>query len=243
MALALVGFADDRFDLSPLVRIALQVAAGVLIGWSLGGLWLVLVGGILSPVVVNVVNFMDGINGITGLSVSVWGATAWVVGLTMRIPDVWLIGAVALGAALGFLPWNLPTAKLFLGDAGSYLFGGLVVAGLMTGLAAGASLVVLAAPLALYLADTGTVLLRRARRGERLMTAHRGHTYQRLAEARGLTHPRVALLVATSAAVISLAWTSMNIVAACSLTAAILALYLATPSIMTRWRLLDEAGR
>lgn len=194
--LGFIGLADDRADLSPVVRLSGQVAAGLLMGLAAGGGWLIVAGASIAPVVVNVVNFMDGINGITGLSVAVWGATAWVAGLAVEAEPLWVLGAAAAGAALGFLPWNAPTARLFLGDVGSYLFGGLIAAGIVVGLATDASPLVLAAPLALYLTDTGTVLLRRAVRGAPLMNAHREHTYQRLTCERRLPHVTVASLSA-----------------------------------------------
>ena len=193
IALGVIGLVDDRLGLSPVVRLGGQVAAGLVMGLAAGSGWLMLAGALVAPVVVNVVNFMDGINGITGLSVGVWGATAWLVGLSVSAEPVWVLGAATAGAALGFLPWNAPTARLFLGDVGSYLFGGLIAAGIVVGIANEASPLLLGAPLALYLADTGTVLLRRALRGDKLMTAHREHVYQKLALGTG-THLPLSLI-------------------------------------------------
>lgn len=210
IALALVGFADDRFDLAPPLRLGAQVAAGALMGVAAGGGWLVAVGAVMTPVVVNVVNFMDGINGITSLSAGVWGATAWIVGMVAGVEAVWVIGAATAGAAIGFLPWNAPTARLFLGDVGSYLFGGLIAAGLVVGLATHASAAVLGAPLALYLADTGTVIIKRVWTRQSLVVAHRDHTYQRLANIHGFNHSVVAILIAAASAGIALGWALLS---------------------------------
>lgn len=231
IALALVGFADDRFDLAPALRLGAQVAAGALMGFAAGGGWLVAAGALIAPVVVNVVNFMDGINGITSLSAGVWGATAWIVGMAAGVEEVWVIGAATAGAAIGFLPWNAPSARLFLGDVGSYLFGGLIAAGIVVGLATNASAVVLSAPLALYLADTGTVLLRRIHRREHLMTAHREHTYQRLACDPRLPHVVVSALVAGLATIASLAWFALPAIAAVGVTMTLAILYVASPQL------------
>lgn len=241
IALAIVGFADDRFDLSPVIRLGAQVAAGALMGVAAGSGWLVVSGAVIAPVVVNVVNFMDGINGITSLTAGVWGAAAWLAGLAANAEAVWVIGAATAGAALGFLPWNAPTARLFLGDVGSYLFGGLIAAGLVLGLAADASPLVLAAPLALYLADTGTVLIRRARRGDPLMVAHREHAYQRLTRDLQLPHSVVSLLVAGLAALVATAWAFAPEAVAAGITLLLCAAYLLSPSLSTGQKAQDVA--
>lgn len=245
VVLALLGFADDRSSLPAVRRLVAQVLVGCLLGLALGGGWLLVVGGLLTPLVVNIVNFMDGINGITSLSAAGWGLTAWVVAAAQGIPQLGLIGAVTAGSALGFLPWNAPTAKVFLGDAGSYLFGGLVTAGLMVGWSAGASPLLLAAPLALYLADTGTVLLRRLVRGDPVMQAHREHVYQRMVSSVGLPHLAVAGLVVVLALLVTLAWARTPWYAASAVTLLVCGLYLAAPttwSNVTR-RSLSDARR
>lgn len=228
--LALIGLADDRASLSAGLRLAGQALAGCLLGLAVGGGWFVLAGALLAPLVVNVVNFMDGINGITGLSAAAWGLTAWVVAVGAAIPALAVIGAVTAGSALGFLPWNAPTARVFLGDVGSYLFGGLVAAGLMVGWSSGAPPLVLAAPLALYVADTGVVLLRRLLRGDPLMQAHREHVYQRLVSTSGLPHLTVASLVAVLALLVTVTWASTPWYAASAVTVLVCGLYLAAPS-------------
>ncbi|SER73153.1 UDP-N-acetylmuramyl pentapeptide phosphotransferase/UDP-N-acetylglucosamine-1-phosphate transferase [Pedococcus cremeus] len=231
IALGAIGFADDRAGLSPVVRLSGQVAGGLLMGVAAGGGWLLVAGAVIAPVVVNIVNFMDGINGITGLSVAVWGATAWLVGLSVGAEPVWVLGAATAGAALGFLPWNAPTARLFLGDVGSYLFGGLIAAGIVVGLATKASPLVLAAPLGLYLADTGTVLVRRAARREPLMEAHREHAYQRLTSVCRLPHIMVSVLVAGLASLVTAAWAFLALEAALVVTAVVCGAFVLAPSI------------
>jgi UDP-N-acetylmuramyl pentapeptide phosphotransferase/UDP-N-acetylglucosamine-1-phosphate transferase len=87
-----------------------------------------------------------------------------------------------VAGAVGFAPFNFPTAKVFLGDVGSYFAGawiaGLVVVTLRLGVPPEAAV----APVALYAADTGATLFGRVRRGERWYTAHRLHAYQRLVD-------------------------------------------------------------
>lgn len=80
----------------------------------------------LVPVLVNVVNFMDGINGITALTTAVWGMNAVATGVRSDNDHVMLFGAAAGGAALGFLPHNLRRDRMFLGDVGSYVIGATI---------------------------------------------------------------------------------------------------------------------
>lgn len=232
--LSAVGYADDQRDLSALSRLGGQLLTGAVMGLAVGGTWwAAALGAVFVPASVNVVNFMDGINGITALTMGLWGATALLLGRLQGIEPLWALGAVACGAALGFLPWNVPAARLFLGDAGSYLFGGLVAAGLLVGWAEGAPVPVLLAPLTIYLLDTGSTLLRRASRGERLMTAHREHIYQRLVRDGGLSHVAVAGGCAVLAALVTVAalaspvWGLLGV-------AAVSALYLGATRLV-RW--------
>jgi len=206
LALGLVGFADDRYRLSALPRLGAQVLVGAVLGWSLGGVGGAMAGALLMAVVVNVVNFMDGINGITALTVAVAGLTAVYAGGRYDSPELAILGALTAGSALGFLPWNAPRATLFLGDVGSYLFGALLAGTLMIGVTEGAPVPLLAAPLALYLLDAGVALLRRAARREHLAVAHREHIYQRLVDTFTVPHLAVALAMAVLSAVVVAAW-------------------------------------
>jgi UDP-N-acetylmuramyl pentapeptide phosphotransferase/UDP-N-acetylglucosamine-1-phosphate transferase len=232
--LALIGLADDRTDLPAVARLGGQVLAGAALGLALGGPWLALAGALVAPVTVNAVNFMDGINGITGLTMGVWGVATFAAGRAHGAEDLAVLGALAAGAALGFLPWNLPVARLFLGDVGSYLFGGLVAAGLLVAWSSGANVALVAAPLALYLADTGSVILSRIRRGEPLFEAHRQHVYQRLVWQLGLSHSVVASGVALLALAITGVWLLEVPALSLALTLLLCAGYLATPSVLCR---------
>ncbi len=230
-ALALVGYADDRSDLSAVARLGSQLLAGGLMGWAAGGGWLIPLAVVLAPTVVNMVNFMDGIDGITSLTMGMWGGVAFGLGQAAGVDSLALVGAVTVGCSLGFLPWNTPVARLFLGDVGSYLFGGLVTTGLLIALSTGVPLMPLMAPLALYAVDTGSVLVKRMRRGASLFEAHREHTYQRLA-ASGIPHVAVSALVATLAAAATIPWFFANAWVSSAPTALICALYLASPLLL-----------
>ncbi len=239
VVLAAVGFADDHGGLSAIPRLAAQVAVGALMGHSVGGGWWFLVAMLVVPVSVNGINFMDGINGITSLNVGAWGLTALVVGSSHNLVGLQVIGAVTAGAALGFLPWNAPNAKLFLGDVGSYLFGGLVSAGILLGAAQGAPIPLLLAPLLLYVVDTGTVLVKRVVRRQPIFEAHRQHVYQRLVNHAGWSHTASAALTVGLATTVTVVWALCSLPMSTAFTAVVVTGYLSLPRILARH---SEAG-
>jgi UDP-GlcNAc:undecaprenyl-phosphate/decaprenyl-phosphate GlcNAc-1-phosphate transferase len=232
--LALVGFADDQGTLAAAPRLGAQVAVGALVGVSIGGGWWILAGIICIPIAVNVVNFMDGINGITGLNVTAWGLVAMAVGYAQHEPSLAVIGAVTAGSTAAFLPWNAPVARLFLGDVGSYVLGALVGIGILIGTHQTPSGVVLVAPLSIYLADTAAVLVRRALRGEQLLMAHRQHVYQRLVSEAGMSHGTVAAITVILALIVTVAWLPGSPLLGLPVTLVVLVAYLASPTVFGR---------
>jgi UDP-GlcNAc:undecaprenyl-phosphate/decaprenyl-phosphate GlcNAc-1-phosphate transferase len=188
---------------------------------------------------VNAFNFMDGINGISVAQAGVAGLTFVVVGALTDTDVLAIGGAVCLGTALGFAPSNVPRASVFLGDVGSYFFGGLVGALAIAGLAGGVAPEAVLAPLLLYVADTGTTLLRRLRAGEAWLSPHRSHVYQRLTDL-GFTHVQVSAGVGGLIAVCALLGTvslSGNETARITADAGLLVvigLYLSSPRLLGR---------
>jgi len=173
--------------LAAIVATGLTQMFGAPVLWAAAGL-------IVIAATVNATNFMDGINGITGLHAVVWGVAY--VAAFRAVDHVALIPLAAALAAVGlaFLPWNMPRARLFLGDSGSYLIGasaGILAVG---GALAGYPLAFIG-PLATYAADTGFAVVQRLRRGERLTEAHRSHVFQQLV-ALGWSHTRTAFVTA-----------------------------------------------
>ncbi len=199
-AAAILGFSDDLRGLSVRVRLSVQLLIGLALGlavtavFGMSALVIPLVA-LLFAGYVNVANFMDGIDGMSSLHGAVAGAAFALAGIVSE--KEWLIAAgVILGVAfLAFLPWNIVGSRFFLGDSGSYLLGGFIVATVVAGLAAGVAWPIMLAPLAIYLSDASLTLLRRVLRRERLWEAHRAHLYQQLAHS-GLPHLLVAAWVA-----------------------------------------------
>src|SRR5680860_936730 len=232
VCLAIVGFADDRGALAAAPRLGAQIAVGALVGVSVGGGWWILAGLICIPVAVNVVNFMDGINVVTSLNMAAWGFVAMAVGYAQGEPSLIVVGAVTAGSTTAFLPWNAPMARLFLGDVGSYLLGALVGIGILIGAHRTPSVMVLLAPLSIYLGDTATTVVRRVLRREDLLTAHKQHVYQRLVTEAGLSHIAVALFTVVLALIVTLAWVPGSILVGASATLVVLSAYLASPAAL-----------
>jgi len=229
--LGVVGLVDDRRTMPALPRLVAQLVVGAALGWAtVGGPLGAVVGAALVALLVNVVNFMDGINGITGLTVAVVGATAWWAGAAHGSPALAVLGALAVGSAAGFLPWNAVRARLFLGDVGSYLFGALVAGTVLVGAADDVPLGLLLAPTAVYVADVLVALAKRAWRRARLTEAHREHVYQRLVDDGGLPHLAVAAVVAGAAAVLAAAWGLTSAPVAAAVSVVVLAAYLLAPA-------------
>jgi len=119
------------------------------------------------------------------------------------------LGLTLAAAALGFLVWNWPPAKIFLGDVGSVPLG-FLLGWLLLKLAAGGDwAAALILPL-YYLADATITLARRAIRGERVWRAHRQHYYQRAVQG-GRSHARVSAGIgATNLMLVALAVLSLT---------------------------------
>ncbi len=234
LVLAGTGLEDDRRGLPANLRLALQAASGAAAGVAIGGPAWGLAGAVGFPIAVNVVNFMDGINGITGLTLAAWGAVAATLGLVRDTPALASLGFATAGAALGFLPWNIPTARVFLGDSGSYLFGAIVAVGVLMAASHGLPAHLLVAPLSLYLGDTAWTLTTRALRHEPLMVAHRHHVYQRLVGDGGFNHVLVSAAVAGLGLAVTAVWWQADARVGVPVTVAVLAGYIASPRLVGR---------
>lgn len=197
---AALGFVEDWRGIPVAKRAGLQILIGTSFGflvvWASGDGWMwVPISAIAVAAYINVANFMDGINGISGLHGCIAGVSYAFLGVVSD--RLWLseLGLVAAGVFLAFLPWNLSRRRVFLGDVGSYFLGAWVAGIAVLALASGINPILAAGPTAIYLADTGFTLVRRIYRGDRWFEAHRTHVYQQLTSRSG-KHLAVALLVA-----------------------------------------------
>jgi UDP-GlcNAc:undecaprenyl-phosphate GlcNAc-1-phosphate transferase len=219
--LAVVGFVDDVRSLPAVLRLALQVGVGAvtatLLVHDVGlDLPVALLAGAAAMLwltgYVNVFNFMDGANGLAGLNALIAGACfAW-IGWAESETALLVGGTVLLGAALGFLPWNFPVARIFLGDVGSYATGFLIAWLAVVGMLTTDRFVWCLAPTMLVLLDTSLTLVRRARRRESLMEAHREHVYQQLTPTPGSPLPAVVTALFSAAFVTTAPLTTAAVV-------------------------------
>ena len=206
--LATVSWIDDLRSLSPITRLLAQ-AAGVLAAliW-LGDSGLVFQGLLPQPLdlaatalawlwFVNLFNFMDGIDAISAVeAISIGGGVALIASLAPASGLDPALGLTLAAAAIGFLVWNWPPAKIFLGDVGSVPLGFLLGWLLLKLAASGYWAPALILPL-YYLADATITLVLRAARREPVWQAHRQHYYQRAVQ-RGRSHGRVSAAIAAA---------------------------------------------
>ena len=198
-----LGIVDDLLALSVRLRLPLYGLACLLTAWVLwppagsfaSVAWLLLPVALAMLWLVNLYNFMDGIDGIAATQcVLACGAAALLC--TQGVSSHYALFCLLLGASqLGFLVWNWPPARLFMGDAGSvptgFLLAALALLGSVQGQLHPACWLVL---LAAFVTDASWTLLWRMATGQPFTRPHRLHAYQRLSVHWG-SHRSVDLLL------------------------------------------------
>lgn len=210
LLIALIGFIDDRRSTSSFLRLAVHFAAAVLAIAVFGGVPPIQVGGtvvhagILGCVfgtiaivwAINLFNFMDGIDGVAA-SEAIFILCA-ACSLRLRSGSATDLGSPELilaAAILGFLIWNWPPARIFMGDVGSgYLGYVIAVLALASGRTDAVWPFVWVTLGGVFFVDATVTLGRRILRRERVDQAHRTHAYQWTARGWG-SHGRVTLAV------------------------------------------------
>jgi Fuc2NAc and GlcNAc transferase len=206
LAIAAVGFIDDRRPVPPILRLIVHFTAACCAMWWLGGLpsfrvagHVVALGGVgyvLGSIAIvwtlNLFNFMDGIDGIAATE----AAFVCLAGGTLQLlagggSDPALACFSLAAAAAGFLWWNWAPARIFMGDVGSGFVGFFIgVLAIRSGRVDGAQLFVWLILGGVFFVDASVTLVRRLARQERVHEAHRTHAYQWLAR-RWQSHSRV----------------------------------------------------
>jgi UDP-GlcNAc:undecaprenyl-phosphate GlcNAc-1-phosphate transferase len=227
--ITLLGALDDRFQLDALTKLAGQaLAAGILLLYGIQILWLPINGVVTLPqsigqfltvlivlVTINAVNFIDGLDGlatgIAAISAAAFFAFSYLLAVVYglsRAGSPSLITAVVVGVCVGFLPYNVHPARIFMGDSGSMFLGlllatsaitltGQVDANAISAERAGPTLLPLLLPfavLAIPLLDFLLAIIRRVRAGKSPFAPDRDHLHHRLL-ARGFSHQRTAVIM------------------------------------------------
>jgi UDP-GlcNAc:undecaprenyl-phosphate/decaprenyl-phosphate GlcNAc-1-phosphate transferase len=206
--LFLVGLTDDKFNLQPLVKLALQIlsavpliVAGVTIKSFLPGEW---TGALLTVawvvLVTNSFNFLDNMNGLSSGIACVCAVNLYLVSRFGHEYFMMALIAVFAGAVAGFLRFNFPNARLFMGDSGSLFIGYMIAAlsikvtyyqaGVPTQIPVVAPLVILGVPLF----DTASVMFIRWKNGKPLMQGDQNHFSHRLVSL-GFTRVRAVMFI------------------------------------------------
>ena len=212
VVIAMVGMADDIFDLPPLVKLAGQVVAAVIpvsAGVTVDVFTLPFVGGVdpggtelfelpllghvdlgeLGTVIgivamANVVNLIDGVDGLASGVCLISAATLAIIALSLERNPAGILAAITAGGALGFLRHGFPPASSFMGDTGSNLLGYLLGVAAVQGALKTNAVVALAFPmlvLAVPILDTGFVVAKRLKYRRPIYEADTWHFHHRMA--------------------------------------------------------------
>ena len=219
--IVVLGIFDDIYALSAKLKFAVQIGAAliaVLMGnqidylsnpnifssdpyWHLGVLsipisvlWIV--------AITNAVNLIDGLDGLACGVSTISSMTMLVIALTVAEAQVAILMAALAGACIGFLPYNLNPAKIFMGDTGSTFLGFVLATVSIQGLFKSYAIISFAVPflvLGLPIFDTCFAILRRLARGQSPMAPDRGHIHHRLIDMGFTQKQAVAVLYLISA--------------------------------------------
>ncbi|WP_125153614.1 glycosyltransferase family 4 protein [Clostridium rectalis] len=228
------GFLDDKYELSPLVKLMFQVGSAVVLiffGVTIKNItnplpdaaqWLS-IGGFSIPLTIiwvvgitNAINLIDGLDGLAAGIALISSVTILIIALLKidtRLEAAFLTCALS-GAILGFLPYNFNPASIFMGDTGAQLLGFLLAAISIEGTIKSAAAVAISVPilaLGLPIYDTLFAMIRRKINGKPIMQADRGHLHHRLLDM-GLTQKQAVIIMYLISAVLgSLAILAMQV--------------------------------
>jgi len=212
IALAL-GWADDRWRLPAWSKILVQALCGVILnafGFGVDKLSNPLTGGSLdlagygvvidvvwTVAIANAINLIDGLDGLAAGVVAISTATLVAVALGHADSSLFWVGAILVGSLLGFLHYNFPPAKVFLGDTGSQFLGVTMAALALLENDKGTAAITLLLPIVAMgvpLLDSVMAFLRRLGNGGRIFRADQEHLHHRLLRL-GLTHRQAVVLL------------------------------------------------
>ena len=212
--ITIVGALDDRFELPPIVKLAGQfLAAGVLVMSGvvvdaftfpfLHRVELGEFGGLLTMfalvLLMNIVNFSDGADGLAAGVCAIAALAFAIIAFDLGRRTAGTLAMITAGAALGFLIFNFPPAKVFMGDCGSNLLGLLLGAVIIEGTLKTNALIALVGPLvvlAVPLLDTSFVVLKRLKYGRPIYRGDSNHFHHRFYRMKWSTRRSILYLYA-----------------------------------------------
>jgi UDP-GlcNAc:undecaprenyl-phosphate GlcNAc-1-phosphate transferase len=215
--ITLVGVLDDVRGTKPLLKLGLQFAvAGILVLYgvqletiTLPGVGTLVLGWVSVPfsliwvvAIMNIVNFIDGMDGLAAGVCAISSLTFAVIAISLGRMDIGVLAAITAGATTGFLWHNFYPASIFMGDSGSMLLGFLLAAITLQGFLKGVAAVALVIPLLVLgipIIDTGFAILRRIKNRQPIYVADRGHLHHRFANLGYSQRQTVVILYSWSA--------------------------------------------
>ena len=205
LIISIVGLVDDVVNLNAVTRAILYLAASATLvlysvsniyDYSLMNILVVSIFIIFISWLTNLFNFMDGADAIAGIQTI---AAAFPAGLLLYITnerETALLCFTLAASTAGFLVWNWPPAKIFMGDVGSctigYFFGGIIVINYLQN---SLSIYIWLVLLSFFIVDATLTLIKRMVNKEKWYQAHRSHAYQRYLQM-GYTHKQLAIIIA-----------------------------------------------
>lgn len=219
LILVVLGIIDDIVALKPKTKFAGQIIAALipaLSGVSIHGIVNPFVPGQYSTLgifsipltviwivgITNAVNFIDGLDGLACGVSAIATVTMFIIAVLFGETYIALMMAALAGACLGFLPYNMNPAKIFMGDTGSMFLGYILATVSIQGLFKFYAVISFAVPfilLGLPIFDTGFAIVRRLLKGQSPLQADRGHVHHRLIDLGFDQKQSVAILYAFSA--------------------------------------------
>lgn len=211
--IVIVGIFDDRKPLKASVKLLFQIIAALIVAYS--GVTInaitnpfsegyIVLGNLAIPITVlwivavtNAVNLIDGLDGLAAGVASISSVCLMVIALSASEPNIALFTACIAGACIGFLPYNLNPAKIFMGDSGALFLGFVLACISVEGVFKAYTLISFAVPvlvLALPIFDTTIAVLRRIKNKKPIMQPDRGHLHHKLID-KGYSQKKAVLIL------------------------------------------------
>lgn len=221
VVIVVLGIFDDIYSLSAKLKFVVQIIAAVIaVGsgnmievlsnpnifssnpyWELGWIaWPITVIWIVA--ITNAVNLIDGLDGLACGVSTISSVSMLVIALVLGEADVAILLAALAGGCIGFLPYNLNPAKIFMGDTGSTFLGYILAVVSIQGMFKMYSVISFVVPflmLGLPIFDTASAFIRRIAKGQNPMSPDRGHVHHRLIDMGFSQKQAVAVLYVISA--------------------------------------------